>query len=341
MSIVKLLIACTVLMQGCGILSKGKGSRSRADKKDRNNSGPVITQVPPKDQKAFDAIFGLNPDDVFKKEVDFLRARGHDLSWYPTSRGNVAQHNTVQVIYFGAVDRVIGWCSGAFVGSNKISTAGHCHSTTWRFDLEPGKSCRGKVIFAIKEKDTSETEYYECLNLDVSTFDGDDFSKPGVLKDFAIFSLKKDRASTPEYNFNFYYQFQNHETETKPLTKKMVGDAVVALVVDPPVQYGKFASSYDIVTAQVVAQAFQAEAIYLKKDDNDTQKGNSGGPFYLIDKNDVFDIKESPIDASTFSYLAPKYGWAYGTTLLGTYETLIVVSSPAAIAEDFLKGLNR
>ncbi len=325
-------------LSACGVLGTKKSNKKDSNGPASSNPGPVVTKVPPKDHKKFDEIFGVPADEVHDKEIEFLKAQNHDLEWYQGTLATLVSHDSVQVIYFGSAERVIGWCSGAFLDADRIATAGHCHSDEYRFDLEVGKGCRGKVVFAIKENASSKVDYYECDKLEANEFSiPDNPNASGELKDYAVFSLKSDRQKNVHYPLGVYYQLGELNADPANFTTLYTDKLAVGVFVDPPKGYGEFASSYDIVPGKIVAKAFETEATYIEPFGNSSQPGNSGGPFYVIE-DVTFDFATDSIETENFGYLAPNYGRFWGTTLQGSYKNLSVISNTAIIVDDFLDG---
>ncbi|MCB0417976.1 MAG: hypothetical protein H6617_09710 [Bdellovibrionaceae bacterium] len=257
--------------------------------------GPFLVKLNPADHGKFDAIAGSKAEDKKKKQMRFLQERGHDLSWYPNTVGEIKAHDTVQILYFNYRDYVVGFCSGVFLSDGYIATAAHCSSAIYGLN-KVGADCRDNVLFAYKAEKDGPLEYYACDRVVVY---GDDTS---------AYDLRLNEANGPSerrWHSRDYMLYRLAELKPKAKLRKdadngaqwiekgnslKTDDVLLALVVDPPAGASNLLSKYDVAVGEVQDGNALAKKHNLRPTDaihftalvNGLQSGNSGGPIYLL-----------------------------------------------------------
>jgi hypothetical protein len=282
-------------------------------------TSPFLIKLDPKDHGKMDAIKNSPLGDRFKKQLELLATKNHDIEWFPTSLGTVTAHDTVQIIYFDYSAYVVGFCSGAFVSDNFVASAAHCNESVYALQKE-GAKCEENVLFAYKPSETAAMEYYRCDRVELNQLDrtrytpGDQGENPSTkaqersrLVDHTLYRLANAAGKPP-----LRVTFTQSESWYQKTGGLVPSDAVVGLVVDPPSGSGDFASKYDIFAGKIVDADSTAEAkslrltdgVFLEATINSSEAGNSGGPIYRLDAL----LNRGDAVADNRAYVAPLSG---------------------------------
>lgn len=253
-------------------------------------NGPLLIKIDPRDRARFDLI--RNEPSLTEKQREqilFLQQRGHDISWFPNTIGEIVTHETMQVIFFNYETYTLGFCSGMMVSGNFVLTSGHCVRNTPTLQADRAL-CDGKVLFATKATKTGPLEYYRCdrivsYNDSRNGYDAGGMGVRYVLGDHLLFRMN-NRGGSPPVN-RFVRDAVGRSDYVAP------GAFTLGLVVDPPVARApSLRSKYEVVVSQVVnghdlaarlTDYPKGDALHMEAARRGFIGGNSGSPVYLLD----------------------------------------------------------